>query len=130
MENSVYIRFVVDEFNEESNQRLGIFHAVRYMKDDNEFFDYELEQAEQTMEWFNKHLESPLDYLNKQKSKKSDVFISWFKMSAKEHISKVREFVFLLESKGVVVDQIRTDKPGKIVYSDEFQIFAKPFERY
>jgi len=130
MENSVYIRFVVDEFNEESNQRLGIFHAVRYMKDDNEFFDYELEQAEQTMEWFNKHLESPLDYLNKQKSKKSDVFISWFKMSAKEHISKVREFVFLLESKGVVVDQIRTDKPGKIVYSDEYQIFAKPFERY
>ena len=130
MENSVYIRFVVDEFNEESNQRLGIFHAVRYMEDDNEFFDYELEQAEQTMEWFNKHLESPLDYLNKQKSKKSDVFISWFKMSAKEHISKVREFVFLLESKGVVVDQIRTDKPGKIVYSDEFQIFAKPFERY
>lgn len=126
----MYIRFVVDEFNEESNQRLGIFHAIRYMKDDNEFFDYELEQAEQTMEWFNNHLESPLHYLNKQKSKKSDVFISWFKMSAKEHISKVREFVFLLENKGVVVDQIRTDKPGKIVYSDEYQIFAKPFERY
>lgn len=126
----MYIRFVVDEFNEESNQRLGIFHAVKYMKDDNKFFDYELEQAEQTMEWFNKHLESPLDYLNKQKSKKSDIFISWFKMSAKEHITKVREFVFLLESKGVVVDQIRTDRPGKIVYSDEYQIFAKPFKRY
>lgn len=126
----MYIRFVVDEFNEESNQRLGIFHAVRYMKDDNEFYDYELEQAERTMGWFNKNLNSPLDYLNKQKSKKSDVFISWFKMSATEHITRVREFVFLLENKGVIVEQIKTDNPGKIVYSDEHQIFAKPFERF
>ena len=126
----MYIRFVVDELNEESNQRLGIFHAVRYMKDDNEFFDYELEHAESIMGWFNKHLESPLDYLNKQKSKKSDIFISWFKMSATEHISKAREFVFLLENKGVIVEQLKTENPGKIVYSDENQIFAKPFVRF
>ena len=73
--------FVLLSMSSMKNQIKGwaFFHAVKYMKDDNKFFDYELEQAEQTMEWFNKHLESPLDYLNKQKSKKSDIFISWFK---------------------------------------------------
>ncbi|NMR25349.1 hypothetical protein HH219_07360 [Pseudoalteromonas sp. NEC-BIFX-2020_015] len=126
----MYIRFVINEFCLESNQRLGLFHAVRYMKDDNKFLDYELEQVERTMDWFNNHLESPLDYLNTQKLRKSDVFISWFKISAKKHISKVREFIVLLESKGVVVEQIRTDRPGKIVYSDEYQVFAKPYEKF
>ncbi len=130
MECNMYIRFVINEFCHESNQRLGLFLAVRYMKDDNKFLDYELEQAESIMEWFNNHLESPLDYLNAQKLRKADIFISWFKISAKKHISKVREFVVLLESKGIVVEKIRTERPGKIVYSDEYQVFAKPFEKY
>ena len=76
----MYLRFVVNEFSEEANQRLGIFHAVRYMKDDGDFLPYELAQAEQTMNWFSNHLESPLDFLNKQNSKKCDVFFSWFKV--------------------------------------------------
>ena len=123
----MYIRFVVDEFSEESNQRLGVFHAIRYLRDDGELFDYELNQAENIMGWFYDNLESPLDNISKQKLKKSDFLISWFKVSATEHISKVREFVTLLESKGITVNQLTTTKPGKVVYSDDFQIFAKPF---
>jgi hypothetical protein len=123
----VYIRFVVDEFSEESRQRRGVFHAIRYLIDDGELFDYELNQAENIMGWFYENLESPLDNISKQKLKKSDVLISWFKVSATEHISKVREFVTLLENKGISVNQLKTTKPGKVVYSDDFQIFAKPF---
>ncbi|MDU0354469.1 hypothetical protein RS130_11465 [Paraglaciecola aquimarina] len=126
----MYLRFVVNEFNEESNQRLGIFHAIRYLKDDGEFLPYELAQAESVMNWFSNHLESPLDYLNKQKSKKSDVFISWFKVSARLHIQKVREFAIILEGKGVIVEQLKTDNPVEIVYEDDHQVFARPYERY
>ncbi|MEZ8579435.1 hypothetical protein AB6D24_06290 [Vibrio splendidus] len=83
------------------------------MKKQEVFYDYELEHIAEVMGWFDENLESPLDYLNKQKSKKSDVYISWFLESSSEHISKVREFVFLVESKGVAVDQLRTETPGK-----------------
>ncbi|MGD8230916.1 hypothetical protein [Vibrio sp. TRT 1302] len=126
----MYIRFVVDEIDEDSCQRKGIFQAISGMKKQDDFYDYELDYIAEIMGWFDENLESPLDYLNKQKSQKSDVYISWFIESASEHIAKVREFVFLVESKGVVVSQIRTVNPGKIVYSDEFQIFAKPFTRF
>ncbi|MCZ4293308.1 hypothetical protein [Vibrio sinaloensis] len=126
----MYIRFVVDEIDEDSCQRKGIFQAISGMKKQDDFYDYELDYIAEVMGWFDENLESPLDYLNKQKSQKSDVYISWFIESASEHIAKVREFVFLVESKGVVVSQIRTVNPGKIVYSDEFQIFAKPFTRF
>lgn len=126
----MYIRFVVDEIDEDSCQRKGIFQAISGMKKQDDFYDYELDYIAEIMGWFDENLESPLDYLNKQKSQKSDAYISWFIESASEHIAKVREFVFLVESKGVVVSQIRTVNPGKIVYSDEFQIFAKPFTRF
>lgn len=116
--------------SEESNQKLGVFHAVRYMRDDNELTIFEYEAADKMVAWFSAHLEFPLDFLNKQRSKKSDVCISWFKSSAKEHIAKAREFSSILENKEVTVEILKTKKPGKIVYEDEFQIFSKPYERY
>lgn len=126
----MYIRFVVDEIDEGSGQRKGIFQAIGNMKRQDVFYEYELEHIADVMDWFNENLESPLDYLNKQKLRKSEVCISWFIESASEHIAKVREFVCLVESKGVVVSQIRTDNPGKTVYVDEYQLFAKPFTRF
>lgn len=126
----MYVRFVVDQIDEDSNQRKGIFQAISCMKKQEVFYDYELEHIAEVMAWFDENLESPLDYLNTQKSKKSEVYISWFLESSSKHISKIREFVFLVESKGVAVEQLRTESPGKIVYADKFQVFAKPFRRF
>ncbi|WP_258186660.1 hypothetical protein [Vibrio splendidus] len=72
----MYVRFVVDQLDEDSNQRTGIFQAISCMKKQEVFYDYELEHIAEVMGWFDENLESPLDYLNKQKSKKSDVYIS------------------------------------------------------
>jgi len=38
------------------------------------------------------------------------------------------EIVQILEAHGIVIDVIRTDRPGYIVYEDEFQIAAEPFK--
>ena len=58
-------------------------------------------------------------WLNKQKLKKSDVFISWFKDSANEHISKARELAEILENKNIIgVSYIM----NKIFFSDFFQL--------
>lgn len=124
----MYIRFVINQRCEESNQKLGIMHAVRYLRDDDELTEVEFKLANRIMTWYGDNLESPLDYLNKQKSKKSDVFISWFKDSAKEHINKARELAAILENKDTIVEMITTDKPGKVVYEDQFQIFSRPYK--
>ena len=115
---------------EESNQKLGLFHAVRYLRDDGELTYAEIDIADKVVRWFHKNMESPLDYLNKQRSKESDIFISWFKPSAIEHISQTRTLVAMLEDKGVAVETLTTSRPGKIVYEDDYQIFAKPYKRF
>jgi len=126
----MYIRFVIDELDEDSNQRRGIFQAVYCLKNEGYLYDYELSHVDDVMHWFDDNLASPLDYLNKQKARKADVFISWFKASASNHIAKARELSSLLENRGVVVDQITTTNPGKIVYFDDYQVFAKPYTRF
>ncbi|HZS57690.1 MAG TPA: hypothetical protein VFA43_00370 [Gemmatimonadaceae bacterium] len=39
----------------------------------------------------------------------------------------MRQLVTLLEHKDVAVEELRTDKPGYIVYEDEHQVAAVPF---
>ena len=124
----MYIRFVTNEVSDESLQKLGVFHAIRYMRDDDELTQLEFEIADEIVNWFSEHLESPLDFLNKQRLRNSDICISWFKESAKEHISKARDFSAILENKDVTVETLTTSNPGKIIYEDDFQVFAKPYE--
>lgn len=126
----MYIRFTVHEISEESGQKLGIFHAIRYLYDDGELTDLEFDLADRLMAWFSKNLGSPLRYLNKQKSKKSVIYISWFKVSSKSHIEKARELASILENKDISVEVLKTNKPGKIVFEDEHQIFARPYKKF
>jgi len=53
--------------------------------------------------------------------------VTWLKMGAVEHVSRMRQLVTLLEHKDVAVEELRTDKPGYIVYEDEHQVAAVPF---
>jgi len=126
----MYIGFVINELHPKSNQKLGIFHAIRYMSDDGELSEEEFQAADKLVVWFADNMKAPLNYLNKRQSKKSDIFISWFKDSAKEHIKKARELSEIVNNKNNSVEFLRTRQPGKIVYEDEHQIFSKPFEQF
>jgi len=39
----------------------------------------------------------------------------------------MREIIRLLESHGISVRMIKTDRPGYVVYEDDHQIVAEPF---
>ncbi len=82
----VFIRFVVDEKDEESLVPVGVFHALRKRK-----------------------------------------AISWFKDTATEHLRRIRDVCAILEHHDVRVRMITTDRPGYILYEDEFQVAAEPF---
>jgi len=124
----VYIRFVVSEIHKKSQKRLGIFHAIRYLRDDGKMLPYEEEHTYEVMDWFEKNLDKPSG-LSKAKSNHSvDKALTWFKDSATEHISKMWEFVAVLEAHNIKVDVIKEEKLGYIVYEDDFQVAAEPFK--
>ena len=51
--------------------------------------------------------------------------ICWFKTGSTEHISRIWEMVNILERNGIYVKKIRTDRPGYVIYEDEWQLCSR-----
>ncbi|MGH1472585.1 MAG: hypothetical protein ACRBCS_15495 [Cellvibrionaceae bacterium] len=90
-------------------------------------YEYEQDIEKEVYAWFKKNLKVPKVQSSKSGYHVKPRSISWFKASATEHIEKMRQYVQILESHDMPVKQINTERPGNIVYEDEHQIAAIPF---
>ena len=123
----MFIRFVVHIKDEDSGKRMGLFQASRELRDAGLVDKYEEDQLLQIRDWFNNNLDKPTAFTTSRKPNAKGVAISWFKDTAKEHLAKMHHFSSILEAHGVIVDIIKTDRPGYIVYEDKFQVTAEPY---
>jgi hypothetical protein len=125
----MYLRFVVTDIDEESGRELGVFHAVRNLRDEEKLHTHEEEQHDSIVQRFNEHLRKPTRFRASKPPfyRKKSRAISWFKDTAHEHLARVRELVLILEHHDIPVRMQKADRVGYIVYEDEFQIVAQPF---
>ena len=125
-----FIRFAIQGNDPGSGRPQGLFFAAGEVCDDPTALPYEIDRIRAITRWFDKHLAQPTRFDRNRSKQSYDLHkrgISWFKASATEHISMMRELAAVLISHGHVIDQIETDRPGYVVYEDEFQIVAEPF---
>jgi hypothetical protein len=76
--------------------------------------------------WFRYNLELPDKIRRSNDQTALPTAVSWFKVSASEHIKNLREISSIIECHGAIVEFLHTDKPGYILYEDEYQVFAEP----
>ena len=124
-----YIRFVVPDIHRESGKELGVLHAVLRLRERGKLYAHEEEVHDSARRWFKENLEKPTRFTASKPPhyRKPNKAISWFKDSATEHISHIRDLVGILENHGIVVQMLTTDRVGYVVFEDEFQIIAAPF---
>jgi hypothetical protein len=129
LNRTMYLRFVVAHLDEDSERDLGIFHAVWKLRDEERLHDHEEDLHDTSIEWFNRNLEKPTRFTASKPPfyRKQKRAISWFKDTAHEHLTRVRELVAILEHHGVSVQMLKATRVGYIVYEDDFQIVAEPF---
>jgi hypothetical protein len=123
----VFIRFVISRLDTDSGRRQGLFQAADELRKSGELNAHEDRNLRAIFIWFNENLEKPARLTISSRPHAKEQAISWFKSSAVKHIRKMREFQRVLESHGILVEEIRTSRPGYIVYEDEFQVAAYPF---
>jgi hypothetical protein len=123
----MYVRFVVSQRDEQSGRLQGVFTALHELERRGSLAQHELDWFHATEKWFNEHLARPERLARSRRPNASRQAISWLKLSAGEHVSRMRELVALLAHKDVVVEELRTERPGYIVYEDEHQVAAEPF---
>ena len=116
----MFLRFAVHARHETSQRGQGLFTAIYELEKKGRLAEYEAAWFSEQERWFNKHLERP-------EPLKSPLAILWFKSTAFEHITRMRALAALVEHKDTVVEVIQTDRPGYVVYEDEYQVAAIPF---
>lgn len=126
-------RFVVDEIDDDSECEPGNFPCNWVSARWRQTFLVRtgaVRQDEGIGPWFSENLEKPTRFATAKAPfyGKQNNAISWFKDDAVEHLSRIRTRVAILQSHGVSVKALKTDRAGYIVHEDECQIVAEPFQ--
>ena len=123
----MYLRFVIQANDQDSGRRQGLFQALSAMEEQRLLLPHEQDMYDDIYAWFKKNLKKPRSFTRSTKPHAKKVALGWFKASATEHIAKMHALRHILESHGIVVDVIKTNRPGYVVYEDDFQVAAEPF---
>ncbi len=126
----MYMRFVSPLRSDRRGVDLGIFQCAIECRDDMRQPEFLREAIRTEFDWFKKELPSPKKRMFQVKSKRAmlSVGICWFKSHASEMIERAFTLRALLDECGYRIVIRTTYEPGQILYTDDFQIVAKPGE--
>jgi hypothetical protein len=123
----MFIRFVTDQADGDTNQPLGIFAAAYRLLDDDRVPDFSRSEIRKTLDWFKVHLPIPDRFVLSRKPHRQDDGICWFKTDATECMRYIRYLVLLVSEHDIMIRELLTDTPGYKIYEDDSQIVARPF---
>jgi len=124
----MFIRFVIHHIDSDSGRRQGLFQALAELERSGELHGYEQLEYERINLWFRRNLMRPHSFSRSTKTHAKKVAISWFKAEATEHLANMRVFAQILREHDIEVDELKSERPGYIVYEDPFQVAAEPFK--
>jgi hypothetical protein len=130
VERPALLRFVVANSHPDTGVEEGLFRAAHDLRDGGLAPAPDRERLEALLSWFDANLAKP-ERFNSTRSKgyyrRKTAGVSWLKPAAVEHLARMRELADVLERNGIRVSQITTDRPGYVVFEDDYQVVAEPF---
>jgi len=125
----MYVRFNAEITTPEGERLFGIFKVSQYLSDAHLITDPDDDdRLWQLFEWFNKYLSLPTKSHRSKNHDQDSKALAWFKDTSTVHISVMHEISDITQRYGGVVDFVTTEKPGYILYEDDYQVFAEPFK--
>jgi len=90
---------------------------------------YARDAMRQDIEWFKDHLPSPdEDYFRLRRFGQREVLgVCWFKYQAVEMIRRAYDMKIRLEQWGYPIRVLKSRKPGRIKYQDDYQVVVNPY---
>ncbi len=127
---NILLRFVLSRSHPDTGVEEGIFRAAYDLRDAPNTHPPDRAILEDLLSWFGANLAKPHRF-NSSKSKgyyrRRTAGVSWLKSTASKHVRKMRTLGAILDRYGFQVSEVRTDRPGYVVFEDEHQVIAEPF---
>jgi hypothetical protein len=126
-DSSVFVRFVIARHHRDTGVQTGIFEATKRLPGIGQIPDWDEVRLAELMKWFRANLPFPERVARSRRPNGHHAAISWFKQSATDHIQMARELAAILDAHDIRTEMLTTDRPGYVVYEDEYQVLAEPF---
>ena len=120
-----YVRFVVGGEDENFHLLDGVFGVAHRLRDAGRLESYESECLNCVFKWFEENMPCPPFRKKLERGSWTPDAVSWFRCDAHAMLDRMWDIVALLKEKAVLVRFVATTEPGRIVYSDDFQIVAE-----
>jgi hypothetical protein len=120
-------RFVTRDRHPPYGHRSGVFATAYDLCGSTVLGDGERKELRALLDWFKANLAVPNRLAVSRHPRAKESAISWMRPSADEHMRKLRQLVALVSANGIAVEELRTARPGYVVYQDDHQVVALPF---
>ncbi len=121
----MFVRFVVGADFENAAWLTGVVAEARLLGDEGELYEYESARLDAIYDWFNEHLPCPPFEMKLRTGEWTPDAVAWFCAEAKAPIQRTWDIVAILREHGIAVRMVTSEKPGRIVYEDEYQVVAE-----
>jgi hypothetical protein len=123
----MFVRFVILEMDKRSHMGRGLLHAADALCANDDLAEHEESLVCEILDWFDRRLPIPTRFARSSRPHAQYKAVSWFKYTAREFIARMAELAAVVVERGRIVERLTTDRPGYIVYEDEYQVVAEPF---
>lgn len=122
------LRFVIQNRDERTGQRTGLMTVAYHLLRSGNLSHAEEEGLRGPMQWLETNLPIPARFARKRNvSHKETHGISWLRSSAVDAVRYMHAVADIARRHDYPVEVVQTERPGYIVYEDEWQIVAEPF---
>jgi hypothetical protein len=121
------VRFVTSKRHPPYGHRSGVFQAAYALWREHRLSGPAHQLLRALLDWFDDHLAKPERLTRSRYPRAQSTAVCWVRASANEHVIRLRRLAALVQGAGIAVEELRTERPGYVVYEDEIQVAALPF---
>jgi hypothetical protein len=122
------IRFVTHSTHPPFGHRSGVFKIAYRLRRELPISSPGIEELGELLAWFKTNLAVPSRFSASRHPRAQETAISWVKANAAEHVRRLRRLSLLVEEvTHLQIDELRTERPGYVVFEDDHQVVALPF---
>ena len=121
------IRFVTARRHPPYGHRTGLFQIAYAMRREEVLDGTVQEELRALLRWFEENLARPERFTRSRYPRAQNTAVCWIRAGAHEHLRRLRQLAALLEAIDIPIAELRTGRPGYVVYRDAAQVVALPF---
>jgi hypothetical protein len=121
------IRFVTASRHLPYGHRTGIFRSAYALWRESRLPQLDATELRALLDWFSDNLAVPERFAASKNPRAKGTGISWVRSSAHQHVTRLRRLAAIVETAGIIVEELRTTRPGYVLYQDAHQVVALPF---